>query len=133
MNRRSTADGPGERIQKRTGKHAPHALVVQALGTVDDDDVVRQILAQVLDRLRFARARRALRTAAAEQMQRRGQRDVTPVGQRRDDQPARVAQVLVPVRMLGVGLPDVDVGVGLLVPVETQLRHPLEIRHVHAV
>lgn len=117
----------------RTGEHATHALVVQPFGTIDDDDVVSQVFAQVFHGLRFARSRGTFRTAAAVQMQRGGQRDVTPVGQWRDHQSPRVAQVFVPVRLFGVRLPDDDVVVVLLVPVKAQLRHPLEVGHVHAV
>lgn len=115
-----------------TGKHATHALVIQAVGAIDYDHVVGQILAQVLHGLGLARARRSLGASAAIQVQRRGQRDVTPVGQRRDDQSARVAQVLVTVSLLGVRLSDDDPFL-LRVIIETQLRHPLEIGLVHAV
>lgn len=47
-----------------TRKHAAHALVVEALRAVDDDDIVGHSLAQILDCLRLACARRPLGAAS---------------------------------------------------------------------
>ena len=77
---------------------APQAAGAQALedlgavvlghlaGAVGDDDVDAQRAAQVLHRLRLARAGGAGGRAAEVHAQRLGQRDVAAVGERRDDQ-----------------------------------------------
>ena len=49
-------------------EHAPHGLVVEPLGAVDDDDVAAERLAEVLDGLRLARSRRALGRATLVQV-----------------------------------------------------------------
>eukprot|EP00965_Chrysotila_dentata_P256126 6212443-Pleurochrysis_carterae.AAC.2 len=59
-------------------------------------------------------------------MQRPSQRHVALVGQRRDNQPHRVTQVLVPVPEVGIRLPD-DAVVALGVPVVAQLPLPLKL------
>jgi hypothetical protein len=53
-----------------------HGLVVESVGAVGDDYPAGERAAQVLGGLRLARAGRALRAAAAEQVQCRRQRDV---------------------------------------------------------
>jgi len=59
-------------------KHASHRLVVESLGTVDDDDVHSQRLAEVFHCLRLPGARRTLRRPALVKVQRRRQRYVAP-------------------------------------------------------
>lgn len=51
-----------------TGEALGHGLVVEPVGAVGDDDPARECAAQVLGGLRLARAGRALRAAAAEQV-----------------------------------------------------------------
>jgi hypothetical protein len=65
-------------------------------------------------------------------VQRRGQGHVAAIGEWCDDQTATVAQVLVKVRELRVGLShDTEVGVG--VAVEPELLRPQEVFHGCAV
>lgn len=59
-----------------------------------------------------------------------GQCSCLPIREGRDDKPTGVADVLVRVYRAGVGLLDVAV-FPLAVPVELQLREPLEHRYVH--
>ena len=111
-------------------ENAADRLEVVAVGAVDDDDVVREVLAEVLDRLGLARARGPERVAAAVEELGREQREDAAVGERRDDEPPVVALVLVAVLEDAVGLahaaqPELAL---VLREDEAQLRHPLEVR-----
>ena len=108
-------------------EHAAERLVVEAVGAVEDDALLGQVLREVLDRLRLARARGALRQPAAVQVERGGERGVAAVGERRDNQPRRVGEVLVAVQVLRVRLPDDAALRAALLPVEAQLQQPLEV------
>ena len=68
---------------------------------VEDDALLGERLAQVLGRLGLARARGALGRAAQVELHRTHERAVAAVGERRHDEPVRVAQVLEAVRALG--------------------------------
>eukprot|EP00962_Isochrysis_galbana_P028268 scaffold8907_cov105-Isochrysis_galbana.AAC.5 len=91
--------GPRARLGE-TGEHAAERLVIEPVGAVEDDAVLGKVLGKVLDRFRLAGAGRALRQPAAVQVERGGESGVAPVSERRDDQAAGVAEVLVsePVR-----------------------------------
>jgi hypothetical protein len=82
---------------------------------------------QVLDGLRLARARRPLRQPAAVEVERGGERRVAAVGERRDDEAARVAQVLVSIERLRIGLLDDAALRTALLPIEAQLEEPLKV------
>lgn len=129
---RVTFDGTIVLRTRLTRKHAAHALVVQTLGTVDDDHALRQMFRQAFDGLGFTRVRRAPQVSAEPHVHGRGQRQVTPVGQRADDQPAGIAHVFVSVQLFRVRLFYGHV-VRLFVPVKSQLRHPFEREHVRTV
>ena len=112
---------------RQPAKHLRRHLVIDAVGAVEDDDVPCECLAEVLHGLRLAGTRGSERVAAAAGEQRGSQSHVTPIRQRRHHQPPVVALVLVPVRKHGEHLLDHAV-VLFLVPVEPELRDPLEIR-----
>ena len=103
-----------------------HGLVVHLVRAVEDVARQRQRAGQVLGGLRLARARGPLGRAAVQQVDRRDHRAVAPVGQRRDDKPRPVAEVLVRVREARVRLARGAV-VDVLLPVVAQLRDPLEV------
>ena len=88
----------------QTGEHASHGLVVQTIGAVDDNDVHAQRLAQVLGGLRLPSSGGSLGAAATVKVEGGGEGHVAAVGEGGDDQAPRVAQVLVAVLELGVGL-----------------------------
>ena len=99
----------GDRLQtethlSQTREHSSHRLVVETFRAVDDDDVGAETLAQVLGRLRLARASRALGRASSVQVEGGGECDVAAVGEWRDDQTTRVAEVLVSVQEVSVRL-----------------------------
>ena len=101
----------GDRLQSephlsQTREHPSHRLVVETFRAVDDDDVGAETLTQVLGRLRLARASRALGRASSVQVEGGGECDVAAVGEWRDDQTTRVAEVLVSVQEVGVRLSD---------------------------
>ena len=69
---------PGAGLRE-PGEHAAHALVIEALRAVDDDDVEAEGFAEILDGLGLAGTGRALRAPAPVQVQRRRQRNVASV------------------------------------------------------
>ena len=69
---------PGAGLRE-PGEHAAHALVIEALRAVDDDDVEAEGFAEILDGFGLAGAGRALRAPAPVQVQRRRQRNVASV------------------------------------------------------
>ena len=108
-----------------------HGLVVELVGAVEDDAVDGGGLAEVLDGLGLAGARGTLRRAPVEHLVAAHQRAVTPVRQRRDHQPRRVAQVLESVQLHRVDALhlNLDRPLALLVVVP-QLRRPREVSHL---
>eukprot|EP00964_Phaeocystis_antarctica_P060425 scaffold36045_cov47-Phaeocystis_antarctica.AAC.1 len=142
------AHGPAAALHDAAEELAHH-LVVELVGAVEDDALAADTLGEVLDALRLARARGAGGRAAQPHVQRAGDRHPAAVGERRDDETAEHALVLVTVlcggvdlvRVRGVGL-GVGVGVGCggvdlphdavvlcFVPVEAQLHLPREGAH----
>eukprot|EP00962_Isochrysis_galbana_P015846 scaffold4536_cov113-Isochrysis_galbana.AAC.12 len=103
-----------------------HHLVVEAVGAVHHDALARERLGQILGRLRLAGAGGAGGRAAHPQVKRAGESHVALIGERRDDEPHRVAEVLVAVEEARVGLPD-DAVVSLLFPVVAELALPLKV------
>eukprot|EP00968_Pinguiococcus_pyrenoidosus_P027390 scaffold7375_cov268-Pinguiococcus_pyrenoidosus.AAC.40 len=94
--------------------------------------------AEVLDRLRFPRARRPLWRPAIQQPDGADHRAVAAIRKRRDDKAHAVAQVLVAVENLRVHDPRDDRRVSRLdslailparLPVVAQLSHPAKVRH----
>ena len=124
---------------------APEAALAEALedlgaifirhlvAAVRDDDEDAERRAEVLDRLRLARARGPRGRAAEAHVQGLGERDVAAVRERRDDEALLGAEVLVLVREVRVGDGDdaravVRRLVGAVVaPVEPRLLRPLEV------
>ena len=88
----------------QTGEHASHGLVVQTIGAVDDDHIHAQSLAQVLGGLRLPGSCGSLRAAATVKVKGSGEGHVAAVSEGCDDQAPRVAQVLIAILELGVGL-----------------------------
>eukprot|EP00965_Chrysotila_dentata_P166754 5506558-Pleurochrysis_carterae.AAC.3 len=108
---------------REPGEDVGHALRVHLVGAVHHDHPDGEAAAQVLGRLGLARARGPGGRAAHDEAQRLGQRDVAAVGQRRDDEAARVTHVLVRVAELGVADSDEAV-LALLVPRVLELALP---------
>ena len=96
---------PGARL-RQAREHAAERLVVKAIGAVEDDALLREVLGQILDGLCLTGTGRALWQAAAVQVQRRRERGVAAVGQWRDDEARGVAEVLVAVEGARVRLLD---------------------------
>merc|ERR1740130_722109 len=80
-----------------TAEELAHHLVVELVGAVEDDALAADTLGEVLDALRLARARGAGGGAAQPHVQRAGDRHPAAVSERRDDEAAEHALVLVAV------------------------------------
>ena len=88
----------------QTGEHASHGLVVQTIGAVDDDHIHAQRLAQVLGGLCLPGSGGSLGAATTVKVKGCGEGHVAAISEGGDDQAPRVAQVLVAILELGVGL-----------------------------
>ena len=111
---------------RQAAEHLRRHLVIDAVGAVEDDDVPRERLSEVLNRLRLAGTRGTQRVTAAAGEHRGSERHVAPIGERRHHEAPVVSLVLVPVGEHGEHLLDHAV-VLLLIPVEPELRHPLKV------
>jgi hypothetical protein len=117
--------GPGARLREALEELA-HGLVVEAVRAVEDHALLGDGLGQVLGGLRLAGAGGALGRAAQVQLEGAHERAVAAVGERRDDEAARVAQVLVRVLQLRRDHAR-EAGGPRRIEVVAQLRQPLEV------
>ena len=125
-----------------TAEHSAHRFVIDRIGTIRHNDVKRHRFAQIFHRFRFARAGRSFRRTAATQRQSDRQRHVTtekssrnsfsmqkrsclPIGERRDDQTARIAEIFASVPESSDRLFDDDF---VFSTVKSQLLLPFEGR-----
>ena len=117
--------------RRQTFEEFTHRLVVQPVGAVENHARDGDRLGEVLRGLRLAGTRGSRGRPPEVKVDRAHQRAVTPVRQRRDDQPGRVAEVLKAVLRLRVDHAALE---GVVLPEVTKLREPLEVLGiVHAV
>ena len=104
-------------------KELAHHDIVHRVGTVEHHALLSQGLRQILCGLSFACSGGASRGASQIQLQRPHQRHLAFIGERSDNQPQSVAQVLLALRKIGLNALHLAV---VLLPVLSELRNPLE-------
>jgi len=118
--------GPGATSGK-TLEEFTHGLVIETIGTVEDDTLFRKCLRQILGCFCFTGSGRSLGCTTKVEFQRTHQCTVTAISKGSNNQTSRIAQVLVTVTILRIDQVDKHLVLGFMVDVVTQLRQPLEV------